>query len=82
MGHMMDSDFSGTRRTPLGWNLLYLMGVELIPLMSYSIVKFNENKLEILETFNSYDAADEKYDDWADKLPYAWIEIMKTAEVK
>lgn len=50
--------------------------------MSYSIVRFQNEQLEIMATFKSYDAADDALDSWCDKLPHAWLEIVNTAEAK
>lgn len=50
--------------------------------MSYSIVNFHEEQMEIIKTFDSYEAADDALDSWCDKLPHAWLEIVNTAEAE
>lgn len=30
-----------------------------------------------LELFESYDDADDAYDKWSEKMPYAWVEIQQ-----
>jgi hypothetical protein len=50
--------------------------------MTYSVVRFHEEGLQILETFGSYDLADHACDKYCDKYPHAWIEVMTTAEAK
>ena len=52
------------------------------PPMSYSIVNFCEEQMEIIKTFDSYEAADAAFDEWSERLPHAWLEIVSTAEAE
>lgn len=52
--------------------------------MSYSIVNVHveENYYEEVARFKNYDDADAKYDEWSEKLPHAWLEIVQTQTIK
>ena len=50
--------------------------------MSYSIVSFHEEQLEIIKTFESYEDADAAFDEYSERLPHAWLEIVSTAEAE
>lgn len=46
----------------------------------FSIARFDDNEdWTILEKFSTYDEADERYDYWSDKYPYAMIDILEPA---
>jgi len=36
----------------------------------------NDKQYEIIETFKSYESADAKFDEWSEKLPHAYLEIV------
>lgn len=46
--------------------------------MNYHIVNvIPENEgYEIIQTFASYEDADNKFDEWSEKLPHAFLEIV------
>lgn len=50
--------------------------------MSYSIVNFCEEQMKIIKTFDSYEAADAAFDEFSERLPHAWLEIVNTAEAE
>ena len=50
--------------------------------MSYCIVNFCEEQLEIIKTFDSYEDADAAFDEYSERLPHAWLEIVSTAEAE
>lgn len=43
----------------------------------FSIARFDDQDWTILERFSSYDEADEKFDYWSDKYPYAMVDILE-----
>jgi hypothetical protein len=42
----------------------------------FKIAKFENENFKILETFGTYDDADDRYDYWAERYPNAWVEIL------
>jgi hypothetical protein len=46
---------------------------------NFKIAKWNEelNDWKILESFSSYDDADEKFDYYSDKFPNAYVDILE-----
>jgi len=45
----------------------------------FSIARLDDKNWTILETFSTYEDADEKYDDWTDKFPNAYLDILEPA---
>jgi hypothetical protein len=45
----------------------------------FSIARLDDENWTILETFSTYEDADEKYDDWTDKFPNAYLDILEPA---
>ena len=45
----------------------------------FSIARLDDKNWTILETFSTYEDADEKYDDYADKFPNAYLDILEPA---
>jgi hypothetical protein len=45
----------------------------------FSIARLDDENWTILETFSTYEDADEKYDDYADKFPNAYLDILEPA---
>jgi len=46
-----------------------------------AIVHPEEDYFESVASFKSYDAADAEFDDWSEKLPHAWLEIVTPDKV-
>lgn len=46
---------------------------------NFKIAKWNEerNDWKVLESFGSYDEADEKFDYYSDKFPNAYVDILE-----
>ena len=42
----------------------------------FQIVKFENENYTVLESFATYDDADDRYDYYTEKYPYAWVEIL------
>jgi len=45
----------------------------------FSIARLDDGNWTILETFSTYEDADEKYDYWADKYENAYLDILEPA---
>jgi peptide methionine sulfoxide reductase MsrA len=45
----------------------------------FSIARLDDENWTILEKFSTYEDADEKYDDYADKFPNAYLDILEPA---
>lgn len=48
---------------------------------NYRICRWDDSNQnwEILESFNTYEDADSKLDDWCERLPYSYIDILSSA---
>lgn len=52
--------------------------------MSYHIVNlhpYEDGYKEVVETFDYYEDADAKFDEWSERLPHAWLEIVPDDEL-
>jgi TolA-binding protein len=46
----------------------------------YHIALMTEGEIKSLARFDSYSAAEEVYDDFCDKYPNGWVEIISEAD--
>ena len=47
----------------------------------FDIVRLTDTcDFEVLERFNSYGEADVKFDEWADRYPNSWVEIIDAVD--
>lgn len=63
------------RRLAAGSNRLRFFALAM-----YHTVLMTEGEIKSLAKFDSYSAAEEVYDDFCDKYPNGWVEILSEAD--